>query len=185
MLGLILSILGVGGIGTAAAAIFFPAFGGVLGGLLKSAWSFIKSIPWQVWVGLAVVAVIAFLFISRSHWIDRAHGDEAQLAEICQMTRVAANRPRLDCKQAGKQIKFLGEAVTKLKAAIDHQNAAVDAWKAEAARQQAAATEARKVADKRAGRAESVAERAKASAAKAPPAGAPCEPSEIMKESWQ
>lgn len=184
---LLLSLLGIGGGAglLGAAAIVFPAFGALLGGWLKGAWAFVRQVPWQVWAGLVLAAVLAFLIISRSHWIDRAKADETELAAICQVTRSAAVRPHLSCKQVPLQIRYLGEDIAKLKGAIADQNRQIDAWKAEAARQQALAAEIRRQADKRAATALGTVQKLKASAAKPLPPGAPCEPSKTLQEAWQ
>jgi hypothetical protein len=181
MLALILSVLGVGGIG--AAAFLFPPFGLFLGRALKGVLNFLRAIPWQVWLGLAIAGIIVFLVISRGNWKDRAEAAETELSTLCAATREAAANPKLDCKRAAAQIRELGASLKNTTDALKRQNTAVSSWKAEAGRQQAAAAAAAKKAKPRADRALSTAERLKASAARAP--ANQCEPSEALKEAWQ
>lgn len=174
MLALILSLLGVGGIG--AAAFIFPAFGKMLFG-------FLRAIPWYAYVVAAIIGLIAFLAISRGNWIDRAKGAEAQLAAICQATRQAAKNPKLDCDKTLAQIRELGTSLETTTNALNRQNSAVSKWKSEADRQQGLAAAAVKKAKPRADSALATASRLNASAAKAP--ANQCEPSEALKEAWQ
>ena len=155
------------------------------GGVLKRIGEFIRSIPWFVWVGLAVAGLIAFLAISRGNWIDRAKGAEAQLAAICEVTRKAANNPKLACKDAPEQVRLLGKAVTDLKGAIARQNAAVAEMGATTKRQQEAAAVAQKRAEKRADRAEDTAAGLLASSRSKGRQERPCEPSEALVEAWR
>jgi hypothetical protein len=69
MLALILSLLGVGGIGAGAIGLFgFPA----LLGFGRSALGLLAKIPWQAYAVAALAGVLAFLIISRSHAMARA-----------------------------------------------------------------------------------------------------------------
>ena len=183
-MGWILSIAGVLGVGGLGAAAYFLGPAALLG-FGKSALGFLAKIPWQAYAIAALAALIAFLIISRSHWISRSHNDEAQLALICQATRGAANNPKLDCKLAAAQIHELGNSIKNLRDSLDHQNAAVAALGAKTAEQQKAAAEAEKKAARRAEAAQSVAERLRESAAHAPAPGAPCTPSKTLQEQWQ
>lgn len=177
----IAGVLGVGGLG-AAAYLLGPA---ALLGVGRKALAFLARLPWQVYVVAALAALLVFLFVSRSHWIDRAHGDEAQLTLICTATRDASANPKLDCRQVPAQIRELGNSVRNLEAALAHQNAAIAALAAKSAEQQQMAADARKRAAERVSGAETVAQRLQESARHSPPPGAPCAPSKALQEQWQ
>jgi hypothetical protein len=86
---LILSLLGVGGIG--AAAIGSSAL------RRCSASAARRSASWRRFHGklyavAALAGVLAFLIISRGHALDRARADEARLAQIC-CRRARCRRP--------------------------------------------------------------------------------------------
>lgn len=73
MLAIILSVLGIGGIG--AAAFAFPVFGLFLKGALKGIWEFVKSIPWQVWVAIAAALLVWKLYDYHQD-VAKAHAKE-------------------------------------------------------------------------------------------------------------
>lgn len=134
-------------------------------------------------LAVAAAAILSFVLLA-FHWKAQAADRKAELATICQATRDAAGKPKLDCKQVALQIKYLGEAVGTLKGAIRSQNAAVDALGVETARQQAEAAQATKAAEKRASRAESASERLLASARSSERQSKPCEPSKALNDAW-
>lgn len=146
---------------------------------------FLKAIPPMVWVAIAVAAALGLLIHDRNNWKAKADDRGAKLVTICQATRDAAGKPKLDCGQAALQIKYLGQAVGTLRAGIARQNAAVASLGAETARQQADAAQARKAAEKRASKAESASERLLASARSSERQTKPCEPSKALEGAWR
>jgi hypothetical protein len=180
MLALILSLLGVGGIGAAAFGIFgAPA----LLGVARSAFGILAKIPWQVYAAAALVGVLAFLIISRGHALARSRADEARLELVCAAVRDAAHRPHQDCRLAAEQIRALGASVTTLETALADQNARIRELGRKSAAQQATAAQAERQAAQRANQAESVAERLERSSRRAP--AAPCAVSKDLQEQWQ
>lgn len=155
------------------------------GGVLKGIGGFIRSIPWYIWLGLALAGLVAFLAISRGHWMERAQTAETQLNVICADVRKAAGNPKLGCKDAPEQIRLLGKAVADLKGAIGRQNAAVTQLGAETKRQQQASAVAQKRAEKRAGLASGTAEGLMASSRSRDRQERPCEASEALQEAWR
>lgn len=186
MIAWILSILGLGGAGAVAA--YFLAGPAAMLAFGRGALGFLAKIPWQVYVIAALAALLAFLTISRGHWIDRARGDEAQLAAICQAARIADHNPKLDCSKSAAQIMLLGQALEATTAAIGRQNEAIQRLAAATAREQAAAAQARHSAERPARDAEATAARfdaeARSAAAQRAP-GAICAPSKALQEQWK
>lgn len=177
----VLSALGLGGFGVAT-YLLGPA---AMLGFGKSIFGFLAEIPWQVYAIAALAGLIAFLFISRGHWIDRAHGDEARISSLCQATRDAAANPTLDCKDTDAQIKLLGQAVSTLKGELARQNAAITALGQQTAQERAAAEKAYKIAQERAQEAQAISQRLEASSRSAPAQAASCAPSKALSEQWQ
>jgi hypothetical protein len=189
MMTLILSLLGLGGVGGLGLLAYFMGPAALLGSaksILGAIGAVLKQIPWQVYLAAGIAAVLAFFIISRSHWINRAHGDEAKLAELCEVVRTADHNPKLSCDKAGAQVILLGQSLVAVTNALNDQTARVKALAAESARQQQVATEAEKQAKERAGEAEAVADRLSRSAAQRPSsaASAACQPSAALQEQW-
>jgi len=185
MLTLILSLLGLGGVGTAA--LLFPPFGAMLLGFGKSALAIAAKLPWQVYAIAALAAVVAFLIISRGHFMHRAHADEGQLASICEKVRIADANPHLDCAKVSDQILLLGQALQATTKAIGEQNAAIERLAKQTADEQQISAKAEKVASQRADAAQATAQRLDRSSRSAPAGGAPagtCAPSPTLLEQW-
>lgn len=178
-----LGVLGVGGIG--AAAVFVPAFGALLLGFLKPVADFLAKVPWYVYAAAAVIGLIAFLTISRGHFIDRAHADEARLASICESVRIADHSPKLDCSKDAAQVILMGQALEATTAAILKQNAAVKALAATSAAEQAKAAQASQEAEQRAKAAQTASESLAASARAPGRSSAPCAPSKTLTDQWR
>jgi hypothetical protein len=135
--------------------------------------------------GLVAALLLLGLIADRGRWMRRAHGDEAQLAEVCAATRDAAVNPNLGCKSAPKQIRLLGQAIADLKAGIARQNAAVAALGAESERQKAEAAKAVEKAQGRAEGAQATAERLAASSRSGEASAKPCAPSKALTGAWK
>jgi hypothetical protein len=174
MFAILLSVLGIGGLG---ALTYFVGPAALFG--------FLKRIPLWAWVALAIGIAFMVTVHSRNHWKALAASRGDKLVLVCQATRDAAGRPRLACGQVPLQIKLLGKAVGDLKGAIGRQNAAVAALGAQTRQQQAQAAQATKVAQKRADKALATSQRLAASAARPPGPSAPCEPSEAVRKAWK
>lgn len=148
----------------------------------------LARIPWQVYAITALAGLIALLTVSRSHWIDRAHGDEAQLSAICTTTRTASGNSKLDCKATATQIGLMGQAIDTYRTALGSQNAKVKALGEQSASEQKIAAEAEKQAKESADEAEAVRDqllRAARSAAARRAPGDHCEPLPQVKGQWQ
>lgn len=180
MLAFILSLLGIGGVGAAAIGIFgAPA----LLGVGRSVLGVLAKIPWQAYAAAALVALIAFLIISRGHALERVRKDDARLADICSAVRDAAGRPHQNCGLAPLQIRALGASIKTLETALADQNARIRELGRKSASQQAAAAQAERVAVKRADQAEDVATRLERSSRRAP--AQPCAVSKELEGQWQ
>lgn len=150
--------------------------------------SFFSGLPWKL-IGYAAGALaIVALLLTINGWRVHAAERKAELQAICQATRAASGQPKLKCSEVGKQIKFMGEAISTLSDSLAKQNAAIAALGAESKRQQAEADKAAAGAAGRARAAEQAAERLRASARAGVPSGAAagvCEPSKALSEAWK
>jgi septal ring factor EnvC (AmiA/AmiB activator) len=142
-------------------------------------------------MALIVVLLVQHFFLlnpARRHLVDeRAKTAQLtkQIGEACAAARLAADNPKLDCRQLAGQITALGASLKETTGALNSQNAAIRELARQTAEQQAAAAVAKKKAQVRADQAISTAERLKASAAKAVPPGKECEPSDELKGTWR
>lgn len=132
--------------------------------------------------GLGVAIALALLWHLQGYWHAQATAARATNAALCEAARDAAANRKLDCRDAGTQIRALGTSLANVTAALKRQNAAVDALAKASAQQQAAAAKASQKAEARAAEAERVADRLTASS-KAP-TNAGCEPSKALQEQW-
>lgn len=180
MLSLILGLLGLGG-GLGALAYFLGP--SALIGFARSALGILAKIPWQAWLTLAIAAIIGFLAISRSHWIERARADESRAELVCKAVREVAGRPRQACELNEIQIQAFGKSIRDLEGALAEQNARIEALGRQNANLQAQAAEAKRQAARSAGEAESVSARLDASSRQAP--ARPCPVSKALEEQWQ
>lgn len=180
MLPILLSLLGLGG-GVGALAYFMgPA---ALLGFAKSALKLLARIPWQIWLGAALAALLAFLIISRGHALERAKAAEARNDQICATVRKVAGRPRQDCRLAELQIQAFGRSIGELEGALADQNSAIRALAKKQAVERAAGAAAERQARSRGAEAESIAAKLIASSKKAP--AQPCAVSKALEEQWK
>lgn len=154
-----------------------------LGGAIKRAWAFARSIPWQIWLALALAALIAWLAIGRAHALEHARASDARNAAICAQIRRSAARPRQDCRLAELQIQAFAASIAELDGALADQNARIRELGRKNAQLQSEAQAAKRQAASRAAEADSVAARLKASSSKAP--AQPCPVSNVLEEQWK
>lgn len=163
-----------------------------LGGLFKSLWSWLSRRSPIELLAMALIILTIWLWISLGHARDEAESQRARavaaeksLAELCQATRQAAARPKLDCRQSAAQIRLLGSAIAEIKSAIGSQNAHVAALEAATVAQQASSSRASREAAPIAERALSASDRLKHSSAITPAADRMCRPSKALEEAWR
>jgi len=163
--------------------------GGFFGGIF--AWLKARKPLELLAMALIAVLIVQHFFIinpTRRHLADEKAKTAQltkQIGEACAAARLAADNPKLDCKQLAGQITALGASLKEVTAGLNSQNAAIRELARQNAEQQAAAAAATKKAQVRAGQALSTAERLKASAGRAAPPGKECDPSDELKGSWR
>lgn len=184
MLGLILSLVGgLGGLGAIGACVFIPGASEVLMGVLRSIGAVLAKIPPWAYAVLAVVGLIAFLYISRSHLQAQVKADKAAEAIVCHAVRDVAGRPHQDCRLSAQQIRAFGKTIATVEGAMADQNARIRALGQQNAALQAAKAKAEKIAVRRSQEAQSVSDRLMESS-KHPPAK-PCPVSKALEEQWK
>jgi hypothetical protein len=113
MLAIILSVLGIGGIG--AAAFMFPAFGLVLKAVGSSIWEFIKAVPWQVWVALAAALVVWRLYDYHVDTVADAfsNGYKGGYAAALEDVRIQSERNRREAETRRRSTENTSRTIVK------------------------------------------------------------------------
>lgn len=145
----------------------------------------LNALAFKLIGGLAAVLLLAALVVDRNRWKGKAAAYNAEAIALWHETRDAADNPKLERKDARRQIKELGESNARLKVAIERQNAEVARLGAETARQKQIAAEALRRATGRAEAAVSAADRLIASSRSEARKSAPCAFSDELLRAWR
>jgi sensor histidine kinase YesM len=136
-------------------------------------------------IGLAIAAAAILSFVTLAfHWKNTMTARGQELEVICKATRVAADRPKLDCKLVTQQISLFGQNIATLKDGIARQNQKISAYEVENKRQQQELDAANKAAAKRVVNVVSVSKRLDASSKEPERQTKPCEPSKALQNIW-
>lgn len=134
---------------------------------------------------LGALLLVILVVADRNRWRSKAQDRQDQITQTCAAVRAAVGKPKLDCRQADRQIAMLGTGVRDLTAAANRAAIAINRLADDTKAAKAAAAEASRKAAQRARGVETTSAGLAASARSGERMARPCEPSEALKEVWR